>query len=165
MYQDAGSGAAAPKKKGGCLKWGGIGCGVIIVLVIIIAIGVWTQRAKIMGWAGEKMKAAILQALPEDFDHVEATRVFEEFWVAIEEDRIDEAAGQQLGTKFQAAFQDGELSAEEAEELLDFMRETAGLDPKDDPYAEEDQQYEEEGWEDDATSEAVEEAAGDATEL
>lgn len=164
MYQDAGSGAAAPKKKGGCLKWGGIGCGVILALIVIIAIFAWTQRHRFMEWAGGKMKEAILQALPEDFDHAEATRVLEEFWIAIEEDRIDESAGQQLGTKFQTAFQDGELSAEEAEELLEFMRETAGLDTKD-PYAEEEQQYEEEGWEEDEPADTAEEAAGEATEL
>lgn len=164
MYQDAGSGAAAPKKKGGCLKWGGIGCGIIVVLIIVLAIGLWTQRVKLMNWAGEKMKAKILEALPEDFDHVEATGVMEEFWTALKEDRINEADVQQLSTRFQTAFQDGVLSNEEAEELMDFMREKIGLDTED-PYAGEEQQYEEQGWEEDDPADISEEAAGDATEL
>jgi hypothetical protein len=66
---------------------------------------------------------------------------------------------QQLSTKFQTAMQDGVLSGEEAEELLDFMREKAGME--DDPAVEEAPDAPEEGWEEDTPAEA--EAA--ATEI
>ncbi len=160
MYQDAGSGAAAPKKKSGCLKWGGIGCGVLVVLLIIVMVGLYTQRHKLLNMLGEKMKTEILKALPEGFNHQEATQVLEEFWLAVEEDRVDEAKAQQLGTRFQAAFQDGALSGEEAEELLDFMREAAGIEPS----VGEDPQLEE-GWEDDEPAAEAEAADAGATEL
>jgi hypothetical protein len=162
MYQDAGSGMpAAPKKKGGCLKWGGIGCAVIVVLLVILLVGLYTQRHKFLNWAGEKMKAEILKALPEEFNQAEATEVMEGFWIALKEERINEADVQQLVNRFQTAYQDGALSTEEAEELLDFMREKAGIEPP----AEVEPPYEEEGWEDDVPAETAEEPAGDGTEL
>ena len=160
MYQDAGSGAAAPKKKSGCLKWGGIGCGVLFLLIIILAVGAWTQRHKFMEWAGEKMRAEILKALPEDFNQAEATEVMESFWNALKEDKVTEADVKQLTTRFQTAFQDGELSNEEAEELLNFMREKVGLDVPADM-----EEPREEGWEDDEAAGEAEATADGATEL
>lgn len=164
MYQDAGSGAAAPKK-GGCLKWGGIGCAVLLIIVII-ALGIaYSKRGAIMEWFGDKMKQAVLQALPEDFPEAEALDTIDAFWTAIKEDRLQPSDMQELQAKIQSAQADGDFSEEEAIELIRFMREKVGLDDKDDPYGEEDQQYEEEGWEEDVPADSAEEAAGDATEL
>ncbi len=160
MYQDAGAGAAAPKKKGGCLKWGGIGCGVIVVILIIVMAVVYTQRGKLLNMAGDWMKNQILEALPEGFDTAEASEVMEAFYNGLKEEKVTEADIQQLSSKFQAAMQDGSLSNEEAEDLLNFMREKAGLDAPadmDEPL--------EEGWEEDEPVGEAEATAADATEL
>jgi len=103
MYQDAGSGVAAPKKKGGCLKWGGIGCAVLL-LIVIIALGiVYAKRGAIMEWFGDKMKQALIQALPEDFPQEEALETIDAFWTAIKEDRLQPSDMQELQSKIQAA--------------------------------------------------------------
>jgi len=164
MYQDAGSGAAAPKKKGGCLKWGGIGCAVLLLIVIIIAGVGYAKRGAIMEWFGEKMKTALIEALPEDFPKEQALETIEAFWSAIKEDRLGPSDMEELSSRIQAAQADGNFSEEEAMELLQFMREKIGLDTEE-PYAGEEQQYEEEGWEEDDPADTSEEAAGDATEL
>jgi len=78
--------------------------------------------------AEEKTREQIMQALPEGCDQAETEMVIGEFWDAIKEGRLSEEDGRQLGTKFQTAFQDGELTENEVDELLEFMRDAAGLE-------------------------------------
>jgi hypothetical protein len=165
MYQDAGSGAAAPKKKGGCLKWGGIGCAVLLIIVIIAVGIVYSKRGAIMEWFGDKMSAVLVEALPEDFPEAEALDTIDAFWTAIKEDKLQPSDMQELQAKIRAAESDGDFSGEEAIELIRFMQEKVGMDTKEDPYAGTDQQYEEEGWEEDEPAGTTEEEAGDGTEL
>jgi hypothetical protein len=163
MYQDAGSGSAAPKKKGGCLKWGGIGCAVLLLLVIIVGGTLYAKRGAIMEWFGDKMKQAMIEALPEDFPQEKALETIDAFWSAIKEDRLQPSDMQELQSRIQAAQSDGDFTEEEAMELIDFMREKVGLD-KEEPIVEEDP-YDEQGWEEDAPADTEGEAAAAATEL
>lgn len=169
MYQDAGSnmapGAPAPeKKKGGCLKWGGIGCAVLLLLIIIAGVIGYTQCGKIVEWFGAKMKEALIEALPEDFPRAEAVETIDAFYDALKEDRLQASDMQELQTRIQAAQADGNFSEEEALELLEFMREKVGLEPLG-AGEEEAPQEVEPGWETDEPAEAAGETAGGATEL
>jgi len=168
MYQDAGSnmaaGAPAPaKKKGGCLKWGGIGCAVLLLLIIIAGIIGYTQCGKFVEWVGAKMKEALIEALPEDIPREEAVETFDAFINAIKEDKLQPSDMQELQTRVQAAQADGEFSPDEAMDLLQFMREKVGLEPLE--LGEEAPDEVEPGWETDEPAEATGEAAGEATEL
>ncbi len=121
-------------------------------------------KAGIVRLVSYPIKKAMLDALPEGVEAAEAEMVMEEFWAAIIEGRIDDSVGEKLGTKFKTAFDDGVLTTEETEELLEFMKEASGQDTED-PYAEEEPQYEEEGWEEDEPAGTAEEPARDVTEL
>jgi len=170
MSQDPGSGTGqtipvtptgvGEKKKGGCLKWLGIGCGVLIVLLIIIFVIGYTQRDRLKGllldFGKGKIREVVMQTLPAEYSAAEAEQIITAFWDSIKEGSLSEEEGQKLGSMFQNAFQDGELSEEESRELLEFMKEAAGLEDEtstpDDPYSYEGEAGETETQEDTAAT-------------
>jgi len=170
MYQDAGSGAAAPQKKSGCWKWGCIGCGglTVIILILVVVIGGYAlkqasssisefmsdPKGAMIKLASTPIKKAMLDALPEGVEPADVEEASEAFWAAIMSGDVDNSVGEELGQKFQSAFQDGVLTPEETGDLLEFMREVGGLEA-DDPAAEEVPDVPEEGWEEDAPAEAA----------
>lgn len=119
--------------KKGCLKWGGIGCGAVVAILIIVAVVLYMNRGKIMDFFGEKMKESVMQSLPADYPEEEAEAIFNRFWTAIKEGRLSEEEGQKLGELFRNASQDGTISGDEALDILDFMKEAIGPEEVEEP--------------------------------
>lgn len=116
------------EKKGGCLKWLLIGCGVLVVIAIILVVLGFIFGPKLAMWGLGKLKEPVVAALPVE-DKDEAQERFQQFFEDLMSDQVDQAKAQEIIGGIQAALADQTVSEEEAQEILDKLRALQGAPP------------------------------------
>ena len=98
---------------------------VIIAIAVIIAAILYLNRGKLIGIAMDKMVEQIMANLPPDYDEAMARQTIDEFILAVNEGRVEKEEFEEIGTILQTSMADKKLETEEADQLMDALREAA----------------------------------------
>ncbi len=105
-------------KRKGCL------IAVIIVVVILVAavLMLYMNRAKLVNLAMDKMVEGVMTGLPEGYNRDQAQQTFDDFIVAVKDNRVDKEEFQEIGEIMQAIMADKKLEAEEVDQLMEVLK-------------------------------------------
>jgi hypothetical protein len=104
----------------------GKGCLIAVVIVVVILAAalllLYMNRGKLVNMAMDKMVEGVMTNLPEDYDRQEAQQTFDDFIVAVKEDRVDKEEFQEIGELMQAIMADKKLETGEVDQLMEALQ-------------------------------------------
>jgi hypothetical protein len=104
----------------------GKGCLIaVIIVVVILAAAVfmlYLNRGKLVNMAMDKMVEGVMTSLPEGYDRDRAQQTFDQFIVAVKENRVDKEEFQKIGEIMQAIMADKKLETEEVDQLMEALQ-------------------------------------------
>jgi hypothetical protein len=118
----------------GCGRGALIGCGALVLLLGVAAVGLTLRAGEAMVWLLEKMEARVAAHLPSDVTATERQRferAFDQLYRSIELERFDQRALQELQQQLMAVAGDLErgLSREQLRELTLAVERAAAAPP------------------------------------
>ena len=86
------------------------------------------RRGKLAELGKGMVREQIVTVLPAE-ERDEAAQVFDSFWDDMMSGNLDQAAAEKWGEMLQQASGDGEITADEAREIIDYLRDVQGASP------------------------------------
>jgi len=107
----------------------GKGCLVAVIIVVVVLAAalllLYMNRGKLVNMAMDKMVEGVMTNLPEGYDQQAAQQTFDDFVVAVKENRVEKEEFQEIGELMQAIMADKKLETEEVDQLMEVLREAS----------------------------------------
>jgi hypothetical protein len=104
----------------------GKGCLIAVIVVVVIVAAVllvlYVNRGKLVDMAMDKMVEGIMVNLPEGYDRAMAQTTFDDFILAVKEDRVEKEEFQEIGELVQVIMADQKLETQEVDQLMEALR-------------------------------------------
>ncbi len=109
------------KEGGGCLKWGLIGCGGLVAVVLIVAVVLFMFKTQIknfaINWSVNKIQKKVEKKLPEDMDRKKLKERFDKLKLSLKKGTINWEATKEISNHVTESLKDGEFDKKEIKEL------------------------------------------------
>jgi len=127
----------AAEVRGGCGKAALIGCGSVFLLLLVAGIVFMVKAKEITAWGFGMMETQVMARLPAEASDEDARRIrqgFEELTRAVQEDRVDPLALEQLQPVI-LRFADPNKSPDSSdiERLIELLESAAGVTGREEP--------------------------------
>ena len=107
----------------------GKGCLIAVIIVVVIPAAalllLYMNRGKLVNMAMDKMVEGVMTNLPEGYDREAAQQTFDDFVVAVKENRVEKEEFQEIGELMQAIMADKKLETEEVDQLMTALQEAS----------------------------------------
>ena len=107
----------------------GKGCLIAVIIVVVILAAalllLYMNRGKLVNMAMDKMVEGVMTNLPEGYDRGAAQQTFDDFVVAVKENRVEKEEFQEIGELMQAIMADKKLETEEVDQLMTALQEAS----------------------------------------
>jgi hypothetical protein len=107
----------------------GKGCLIAVIIVVVILAAalllLYMNRGKLVNMAMDKMVEGVMTNLPEGYDRQVAKQTFDDFIVAVKENRVEKEEFQEIGELMQAIMADKKLEAAEVDQLMKVLKEAS----------------------------------------
>jgi hypothetical protein len=105
------------------------GCLVAVIIVVVILVAallvIYANRGKLVNMAMDKMIEGVMAQLPDGYDRAMAQQTFDDFVLAVKEERVDQEEFKQIGELVQAIMADKKLTTEEVDQLMTALKEAS----------------------------------------
>ena len=114
-------GARASRPPAGAWRWLGIGCGIVVLALVVVFVGSVFSAKRLLAWGLARTGQAVMAALPEDTTPIQRRQLREKLDCVAKtaaERRLDETSLGKFGQAAAAALADHRVTTEERQRLL-----------------------------------------------